>query len=532
METKFSKHVPLQGSFKTAPDAKVTKGLNKDDTSTVTIRLRARNKMPDLLNPEQGKNFKALSRSTFQQTYGTDINDLRIVEDFAFHYGLTVVQSNELQRRIELQGTLSQLEEAFKVELSNYTDSKGMTFWGRKGEIHIPEELNDIVEGVFGLDNRTVATAKFQILTNKTGELSSHTKTGTSPFNPTQLAKIYNYPTDVTGKNQCIAIIELGGGYRAQDLQKYFTNLGLKTPKVIARSVDQGHNRPGSPNGPDAEVMLDIEIAASLAPDSTMVVYFAKNTDKGFYDAINAAIHDTHYNPSVISISWGSAEINWTQQSLDAFNQLFQAAATMGITVCVAAGDTGSNDGVMDGKVHVDFPASSPYALACGGTKLMVDNNQAKRVSEIAWHESNNSATGGGISDVFPLPQYQTHAKIPTSIDSKKVGRGVPDIAADADPQTGYNILVDGQQMVIGGTSAVAPLTAGLIALINQKLNKQVGFINPKLYANPNVCYDIIQGDNKTVTPGPKGYQAGDGWDAVCGNGVLDGTHLVNILAT
>jgi kumamolisin len=201
----------------------------------------------------------------------------------------------------------------------------------------------------------------------------------------------------------------------------------------------------------------------------------------------------------------------------------------MGVTVCVAAGDTGSNDGVTDGKVHVDFPASSPYVLSCGGTKLVVDSSST-RVDEIVWHESNDSATGGGISDVFPLPDYQQSAKIPVSVDSKKYGRGVPDIAADADPVTGYNILVDGQKMIIGGTSAVAPLTAGLIAIINQKLNKKVGFINPKLYANPNVCWDITQGDNITV-PGQKGYIAGVGWDACCGYGVLNGMNLMNALA-
>jgi len=484
--------------------------------------------MPDLLNPEIGKNFKPFSKADFQQVFGTDTNDMQKVEDFAFHYGLTIVHNDFAQRTIELQGTLKQLEEAFNVELLGYKDDLGNRFRGRKGEIQIPAELDGIIEGVFGLDNRTVATAKYQILSQSHLEFDSRLS-GNGSFNPNQLAEIYNYPTDVTGKNECIAIIELGGGYREKDLRKYFGNLGIKSPKIIARSVDMGHNKPGNPNGDDGEVMLDIEVAAALAPDATIVVYFTKNTDKGFLDAINAAVHDTQYNPSVISISWGSAEINWTQQSLDAFNLTFQAAAAMGITVCVAAGDTGSSDGVTDGYVHVDFPSSSPYVLACGGTKLMVDDH-GKRSEETVWHESNTSATGGGVSDVFPIPQYQTNAKIPQSIDSRKVGRGVPDIAAVADPVTGYNILVDGEQMVIGGTSAVAPLTAGLIALINQKLGRKVGFINPKLYANPNICWDITQGNNKTVNPGQKGYEAQVGWDACCGFGVINGKQLMGVL--
>ena len=530
METMFSKHVPLKGSFKTAPSARSVKEINKDEELTVTVRVKARNKMPDLLNAEISTGFKAISRSEFQQTYGADTNDIHRVEEFAYHFGLTIVNSDLNQRTIELQGTLGQMERAFKVELSNYEDNNGKRFRGRRGEIHVPQELDGIIEGVFGLDNRSVATAKFQVLNESHPGFASHRVSGNGSFNPNQLAKIYNYPTDVTGKGECIAIIELGGGFRSTDLRNYFNSLGLKTPRVIARSVDHGHNRPGNPNGADGEVMLDIEVAAALAYDATIVVYFAPNTDKGFLDAINAAIHDNHYRPSVISISWGAAEINWTQQSIDSFNMAFQAAALMGITVCAAAGDTGSSDGVPDGKVHVDFPASSPYVLACGGTKLQVDQS-GRRSNEIVWNESFTSATGGGISDVFPLPHYQHKAHIPASVDSQKHGRGVPDIAADADPATGYNVLVDGEHLVIGGTSAVAPLTAGLIALINQKLNRKVGFINPKLYANPEVCWDITAGDNITVQ-GQKGYKAVDGWDACCGYGVLNGQQLMEVLAS
>lgn len=530
METKFSKNVPLKGSLKMTPVGKTVSGINKDELTSVTITIKAKNKLPDLLDPEENKKFRVLSKAEFQQIHGAEIADIQEVEDFAFHAGLTIVDSDPARRIVELQGTIKQLEEAFDVDLSNYEDKSGNKFRGREGEIHIPIELSDIVESVHGLDNRTVATPKYQILSAKHGEFDSHGANGNKSFNPNQLAKVYNYPTDVTGKNQCIAIIELGGGFRAKDLTTYFKGLGIKSPKVIAKSIDKAHNKPGDPNGADGEVMLDIEVAAALAPEATIVVYFTSNTDKGFLDAIKAAIHDTQFNPSVISISWGSAEVNWTEQSLTAYNEALQAAATMGVTVCVAAGDTGSGDGMTDGKVHVDFPSSCPYVLACGGTKLVVDDS-GKRASEIVWHESNDSATGGGVSDVFPLPSYQSTAKVPVAIDSRKQGRGVPDIAAVADPATGYNILVDGQKMVIGGTSAVAPLTAGLIALINQKLKKRVGFINPYLYQNPNVCWDITQGDNITVS-GKKGYSAVEGWDACCGYGVLDGSNLLEVLSS
>jgi kumamolisin len=337
-------------------------------------------------------------------------------------------------------------------------------------------------------------------------------------FTPNQLADIYGFPTKVNGKGECVGIIELGGGYRVNDLNAYFKSLGINPPAIKAVSVDNGLNSPSTPDSADGEVMLDIEVAGAVASGAKFVVYFAPNTDLGFLDAITSAIHDTQNRPSVISISWGSAEMRWTTQSLNSFNEALKAASALGVTVCVAAGDEGSSDGVSDGKVHVYFPASSPYVVACGGTKL---NTTANKIdSETVWNESASSASGGGVSDFFPLPQYQKGINVPLSLNTGFKGRGLPDVAADADPETGYKVLVDGQQMVIGGTSAVAPLMAAFIALINQHKGKPVGFVHPILYANPSFCRDITQGNNITVPPN-KGYQAGNGWDACTGWGVL-----------
>jgi kumamolisin len=167
--------------------------------------------------------------------------------------------------------------------------------------------------------------------------------------------------------------------------------------------------------------------------------------------------------------------------------------------------------------------------LACGGTKLAATGNAI--TEEIVWHESKTSATGGGISDVFDLPAYQQTSHVPPSVNDKThIGRGVPDVAAVADPVTGYAVRVDGANLVIGGTSAVAPLMAGLIALINQKRGgKPVGYIHPIIYANPAVFRDITQGNNST-TNGNKGYTAITGWDACTGLGVADGTKLAVLL--
>src|SRR6185437_14987195 len=254
-------------------------------------------------------------------------------------------------------------------------------------------------------------------------------------------------------------IIELGGGFKPADLQTYFNGLGVAAPAVIAVPVDGGANAPtGDANGPDGEVMLDIEVIGAVAPRAKIVVYFAPNTDAGFLDAVTTAIHDTTHKPSVISISWGGPESSWTAQAMTAMDEAFGAAASLGVTVCVASGDNGSSDGVDDGADHVDFPASSPFALACGG-----------------------------VSSFFSLPSWQANLQ---AIDSKGQAvtlakRGVPDVAGNADPNTGYEVRIDGASTVIGGTSAVAPLWAALLARLNQASAHPVGYANPLLYQNP-----------------------------------------------
>jgi kumamolisin len=348
------------------------------------------------------------------------------------------------------------------------------------------------------------------------------TRSPGASFTPPQLAQLYDFPTGVDGSGQCIGIVELGGGFRPADITAYFTGLKLPVPSVTAISVDGGRNQPSNANSADGEVMLDIEVAAAIAPKAKIAVYFAPNTNQGFLDAITTAVHDSVNKPSVISISWGSAESNWTAAAMTQFDQAFQAAAAMGVTVCCAAGDNGSADGVGDGKPHVDFPASSPFALGCGGTKISAAGNVIS--DEVVWNEDTKaSATGGGVSGFFALPAYQTSAKVPPIAGGKKTGRGVPDVAGDADPNSGYRVRVDGQSMVIGGTSAVAPLWAGLIALLNQKLGKPVGYLNPLLYGSlvgSGAFRDVVSGNNG-------GYAARPGWDACTGWGSPIGSKLL-----
>jgi kumamolisin len=471
---------------------------------------------------------QSMSREEYLASYGADPADLAKVVAFAQQYALTVVEADAAQRKVVLEGTAQAMMAAFATKLHRY-EYEGSTFRGREGYLHVPDALDQIVVGVFGLDDRPQAHAHIRY-SPATGVRPAASSPSIS-YTPPQVAQLYDFPTNVNGSGQCVALIELGGGYTDQDLTTYFQQLGIPVPQVVSVPVDGGQNSPtGDPNGADGEVALDIEVVGSIAPAARIAVYFAPNTDRGFLDAINQAVHDTTNAPSVISISWGGPESGWTAQSMQTMDQAFQAAAALGITVCCAAGDNGSGDGVNDQQAHVDFPASSPYALGCGGTRLT--GASGKVTDETVWNDAatNGGATGGGISDQFGLPTWQSGVNIPPSVNNQHVGRGVPDVAGDADPQTGYQVYFDGKSIPIGGTSAVAPLWAGLIALVNQQRGKAVGYLNPFLYQN--YAQLTQSGALRDITTGNNGaYNAGPGWDACTGLGTPDGALLLTALA-
>jgi kumamolisin len=515
----FETRVALRGSErKPLPDSQITGEISQTEMVRITVVLARGGAEPEVVKARGGVP-KQLSHETFAGKYGADPNAVHLVERFAHHSGLTVVESSALKRRVILSGTAKAMSAAFSAEMKYYrVDTTGLEFRGRTGTISIPKELESSVLAVLGLDTRPVAKPHFR----------QHKKTGaSSAFAPPQVAALYNFPTGIDGSGQTIAIIELGGGYTAADLTKFFKGIGVKEPSVSAVSVDGGANTPGT--SADAEVELDIEVSGAVASGANIAVYFAPNTDQGFINAITDAAHDTSRKPSIISISWGGPEDSWTPQSQQAMNAVLQDAATLGVTVAAAAGDDGSTDGVKDGNLHVDFPASSPYILACGGTTLHGSGNKIS--SETVWNETahNEGATGGGISNVFPLPAYQITAGIPANPQTHFVGRGVPDVSGNADPVTGYRIVVDGKSGVVGGTSAVAPLWAGLVALINQKLGKSVGFINPALYSLATPAFrDVTTGNNDDSGLGE--YSAGPGWDPCTGLGSPEGAALLEAL--
>lgn len=516
--------VPLPGSERPErPGFRAHGGLAPDARVDATLVLRRREALPESAFAQP------LTRDELAQRYGASPEDVALVRTTLEGLGLTIDEVDAGARRVRVSGPVQTVARVFGTDLAESTKEDAddaRTYRQRSGGLSIPAALSGVVTAVLGLDDRPQARAQFRYVPAAAVNTS---------YTPPQLGTVYAFPEGTDGSGQTIAIIELGGGYVQSDLDAYFRELGIPTPKVTAVGVDGGANAPdGNPNGADGEVMLDIEVAGALAPKASIVVYFAPNTDAGFLDAVTTAAH-ADPTPAAISISWGQSEDQWTAQARTAFDEALQDAAALGVTTTAAAGDDGSSDRVGDGRPHVDFPASSPHALACGGTRLEADTATGAVRSETVWNNGRGGgATGGGVSAVFPLPSWQAGVGVPSGADGTDAGgsangpggRGVPDVAAVADPQTGYRIRVDGQDTVIGGTSAVAPLWAALVARLVQSTGRPLGLAQPALY--DSVRAGQVAEGFRDITVGDNGaFSATPGWDACTGLGVPNGASLL-----
>jgi kumamolisin len=539
-EIAMATRVTLAGSKRTLlPNSRPAGPIDPSEIASLTIRTRSAGDMAALEKRVQEQAGLPLEKRTYltheelAAGHGAKAEDLDLVEQLAHEHDLMVVHRNKAERSIVLKGKLGDLLSMFPADVQNYHHSNG-SYRGRQGEIQLPKALDGVVTGVFGFDTRPkhrYLRLRYRVSAGPGGQ---------NGVPSTEFAKRYKFPQSyqgqtLDGSGQTVAIIELGGGFRGSDLKVYFKEIGVARPTVTAVVVDHAAHKPTTADSDDGEVMLDIEVAGAVAPKAKFAVYFAPNNgDKGFIDGISAAVHDTERKPGVISISWGGPESTSDTQGIKAFHEIFVAAAALGITVCVASGDHGTADQDApdwDGKIHVDHPAVDDLVLGCGGTQI---DNQGK---DVVWNDGTpfdttvagggGWASGGGISEVFAVPNYQQNANLPVSISSGKAGRGVPDIAMSA---TNYFTRVDRQEGASGGTSAVAPLMAALVALLNQAKKKNVGFLNPLLYANAGaLLHDVTVGTN-AITNTVKGYQAGPGWDACSGLGTPDGTAILGKL--
>lgn len=512
-----SDRVEVPGSERTIDPAHARVGdIDQQAEIEVSVYVRPRDSLDwvDAAAARPPAERRRVQREDWAEAHGAIATDVDAVKSFAADAGLGVAEVDASRRVVRVRGTVQAVAEAFGAQMAGmFEPAAGAgSYRARTGSLTVPAELAGVVTGVFGLDDRPQARAHLRVVAHDP-----------SSYTPVQVAEAYSFPSAATGKGETVGIVELGGGFSTSDLSTYFAGLGLSNPQVTAVSVDGAANSPGKDTSADGEVMLDIEVVGGVANEAAIAVYFAPNTDQGFIDALSTAVHDTTHKPSVVSISWGQSEDSWSAQSRTQMEQILTEAAALGVSVTVAAGDNGSADSVTDGQQHVDFPASAPHALACGGTTL--EATSGKITSETVWNDPGDGATGGGVSRQFALPSYQANAKVPDNVDTDAPGRGVPDVCGDADPNTGYSIRVDGSDQTIGGTSAVAPLWAGLIARLNDELGAPVGFLQPRLYAllGTAAFHDITTGDNGS-------YKAGPGWDACTGLGSPNGTALASEL--
>ncbi len=390
------KKITLAGSERQPIGTRVGDQPN-DEMIEVSVILKPKARA---IAPEEGG--VAVSREEFAAKHGADSGAIEKVKQFAKENKLTVGEVSAERRTVKLEGTAANMIRAFEVKLDRY-QHEGQQYRARTGGIKLPPELAGSVEAVLGLDDRPQAKPHFRVRGEGSAQASA-LATNIS-YTPRQVAQLYQFPLDVDGTGQTVGILELGGGYRPADLKNYFSSLGIKEPNVISVSVDKGKNKPTNPNSADGEVLLDIEVVGAVAPGAKIAVYFAPNTSQGFQDALTMAIHDTTNKPSVISISWGGPESTWTAQSMTAFDSAAQDAAALGVTICAASGDNGSSDGVSDGANHVDFPASCPHVLACGGTSLQSANGAITRVKRCGTmaRRAAPEVAGTAISSHCPL---------------------------------------------------------------------------------------------------------------------------------
>jgi kumamolisin len=510
--------------------ARLVGPADPDEVLSITIRVRRRPDAPPLPDLTRVGTPVTLPPAAFATTYGALPGDLERVTDFARGAGLAVVDTDIARRSVVLKGTVAQMSQAFGVDLGRYRTADE-TYRGREGPLHLPDDLQDVVEGVFGLDNRRMARHSMA--------LSPRRESGTArTLTPPQVAGLYQFPTPLNAAGETIGLLEFGGGYAQADITGFYSSIGLEPPQLTAVSVNGVSNSPGSqqqPNPADDEVALDIDVAGAVAQQSEIAVYFSSFDENGWVQAVTTAVYPKAGQPapSVISISWGWPELEplpgttfaWSKAAITAVSETFQEAAAQGITVFAASGDHGSSCGQSDRRAHALYPGSDPWVTSCGGTLLT--NVSAATFDEGTWQDNNGWATGGGVSDVFvPGPPWQASTNTPGSVNDGHKGRTLPDVAGNADSASGYNVLVYGTAGAVGGTSAVAPLYAGLAALLNAKLGKHVGFLNPTLYSDPTLFRDVADGISN-ATDGAQGYSSTAGYDACTGWGSVVGVKLL-----
>jgi kumamolisin len=538
-KTRSTARTVVPGSYRPVVANATRIGDVPDDAEvSVTLTLRG----PPLPTADRLPG-RTLTTDEFSRTYGASAADAEQVTKTLKQYGLRVSDVSLPTRSLQVSGTAAQMQAAFGAQLGIYRAAQGREFRDREGTYGVPRELAGIVTSVLGFGQRQVARRR---------NAQAASGPALAPLAPADIEALYEFPADA-GSGPTVGIAEFGGGYFEQDLKTYCAKFNRRVPAVQAISV----NRPAytleqimqlparqrrEELGDSMEVNMDVQVIAGLCPSSDIKVYFATFDQKGWVDLLNRAIAD---RPVALSVSWGLAEDDpaWSKAARDAMTERLTAAALLGITVCVAAGDDGSGNEETDNRAHVDFPGSSPFVLCVGGT--MITSHSLEQSAEQVWWESpgtrsgGGGATGGGVSVLYPRPKWQT-VRVASVNKNAIDGRVVPDVAAIAGPPL-YDLVFVGKDSPSGGTSASAPVWSALLARVNAVLPvaKRQRFLTPLLYAKnaqghpvgAAVCHDIKKGNNLSKPSPGVGYKARAGFDAASGWGTPRGTALVIALS-
>ncbi len=497
------KRVPLPGTERAIwPGSRKADSVSADSEVLLTAWLRPRRGGD--LDEDAARTLGSVAplrrtyatRSTLKGQTDADPADVAVLQRYCEGLGITV--GNSHWRSVTVSGSIDRLIDAFGATVAIFEDEGQRRFRHRSGALHVPPEIVAIVRGIFGLHQWP-----------RSRKLTSLQRSVT-PLKARDVVARYAFPPG-DGSGQTVGVLQLNGVFNAADFDRCMAAQKLTPPVPIVKRVDNAVVEHELETVKDLEAALDVQIIASLAPGARVVVYEAPNDERGFLDAVRTALFDDELAPSVLSISYGWPEHLWTPVALAILDELFAVAALLGVSVFCASGDNGAELDAA-GNAHVLAPASSPFAIACGATEITAAN------AERAWKK-----TGGGFSERFATPAWQTVAGSSASHYGVPAGRGVPDVAAQQTP--GYYGILNGVELAMGGTSAVAPMWAALAARINAHLGTPIGFFSPLLYerSHHGLFHSITEGSNDR-------FGAGAPWNPCTGLGVPIGSAIADAL--
>ncbi len=520
---------------------------------------------------------KPWTQEEYLRRYAASPADVASVRAFAAAHGLDVVEEKPEWRTVTLAGPVGVLQRLFDTQLQE-VHYETRSFRTHAGPARLPLELSEVVRGVFGLDTLPLVPSVLRgtraprpRAPEPSLAAAASASAGKLPWMslpPPEFAKLYDFPAELKGKGACLGVLTVLGDYSPSDMERFFQELGMSPPDI--HRLGEGYFGEGNDAWANFEVSMDVQVSASCAPEARIAVYFPgtrSNDDVTawtYFKVYSMALLDRVNRPDVLTLSAGQPEDllgsgTWTLGEAELINEVFMVAAILGVTLCLPSGDSGSiyplAAGMFAAPSLVYFPGSSPWALCCGGTSLVLEDGAV--ADEVVWNRlarnmnliyggqgslSNLGGSTGGVSSYFARPEWQQGLPdMPEAtlydfdewvFSNPRVfqGRGCPDVAAHADFLTGYHIIVNGEPRYGGGTSAATPLTAALLTRVCGGLGRRLGFLNPLLYRlqleeAAGICRTIVEGNNGGYSASPE-----RGWNPCTGLGSLRGRALFEAL--